>query len=339
MTSPHRPSRLQSLTKIALKTILIAALLIYLAQKGLISLSSMKAALLRWEIMLPTLLLYFSATLLGIIRWQGLLRAHDIFLSWSQVSQLTFIGNFFNIALPGAVSGDFVKAFYIGKELQGQRSKAFGSILFDRVTGLSALVLVSAGALFWGMDQFSHALVFEGIKVFLGVSALCVIFFYSYLFLVKEHFDPVFKLLKYLESKLPPFSSLLRVYTSLKHYHTHRLAVVQALTVSIIIHLIVGFCCLNLAQALGDSTLTLHSVYLVVPLGLLITAVPIAPAGVGTGNVAFLYLFHLLGSEHGGDTFSLLAVLNLLNGALGGLVYLRYKSQHLTHPTPSSMER
>lgn len=322
------PSRMKAFAKLVLKTSFIFALLFYLAQKGFISFSSLKAALMRWEIIVPTLALHFMAGLLGALRWQGLLRAHDIHLSRSQVLQLTFIGNFFNIALPGAVSGDFVKAFYIGKTLQGQRSKAFGSILFDRVTGLSALVLVSAGALLLGIDQFSHSLVFAGIQFFLGVSALCVIFFYCYLFLIKEHFDPILKVLKSIETKLPAIESLTRVYLSLKHYHHHRLAVIRALCLSIVIHLIVGFCCLRLAQALGDSSLTLLSIYLVVPLGLLVTAVPIAPAGVGTGNVAFLYLFHLLNSEVGGDTFSLLALFNLFMGALGGLTYLRYQALH-----------
>ena len=62
-----------------------------------------------------------ASAFLGPIRWQLLLRAQGIKLSMGRTAQLTLIGNFFNIALPGAVSGDFVKAFL---HRQGDRRAA-----------------------------------------------------------------------------------------------------------------------------------------------------------------------------------------------------------------------
>jgi len=106
----------------------------------------------------------------------------------------------------------------------------------------------------------------------------------------------------------------------------------KVLVASILIHLTVGWCCLNFAQALGEFQLSLGSLYIVVPLGLLITAIPVAPAGVGTGNLAFLYLFHLIGSERGADVYSLFALTNIVLSSIGGLVYLRYKSREPLEP-------
>ena len=63
----------------------------------------------------------FFATTLGILRWQWLLKAQNINLPIMRTAQLNLIGAFFNLALPGAVSGDFVKAFYIGKDIPGQK--------------------------------------------------------------------------------------------------------------------------------------------------------------------------------------------------------------------------
>ena len=326
MSSPLTKSNIKRLGKITVKTTFISALLFFLFKKGFLSFSSTQQALQKWDFIIPTFFLYLGASFLAMIRWQILLRAQGMTLSWRQIFQLSLIGSFFNIALPGAISGDFVKAFYIGKLLHGQRSKALGSILFDRVAGMSALVLVSATALALGIEQFSHSEVLAGVQLFLGTAALCVLIFYTYLFLVQEKHDPILRFLNWVETHLPKTSSLKNVYNSLKYYHHHRIAVTQALIISIGIHLLVGLCCLRLIQALGDTTLSLLSAYLVVPLGLLVTAVPVAPAGVGTGNIAFLYLFHLLGSEQGGDMFSLLAIFNLLIGALGGLIYFRYKS-------------
>jgi uncharacterized protein (TIRG00374 family) len=238
---------------------------------------------------------------------------------------LSFVGNFFNIALPGAVSGDFMKAFYLGKEVSGHRGSAFGAILFDRVAGLSALVLVSAGAAIFGHDHLARSVIL-GTRPFIVFAAIGVLIFYTYLFLVREHHDPFLSILKMIEARIPKLSAIVRIYRGLRHYHNHRMTVVNVLAISLVIHLLVGWVCLQFASALGEGTLHLLPIYVVVPLGLLVTAVPVAPAGVGTGHAAFSYLFNLLGSARGADIFTLFALSNLCIGALGGIVYLRFKS-------------
>jgi hypothetical protein len=52
----------------------------------------------------------------------------------------------------------------------------------------------------------------------------------------------------------------------------------------------------------------------------------VAPAGLGTGHFAFAFLFGLLGSQRGGDVFSLYALCNILVGAIGGVIYMRFRS-------------
>jgi uncharacterized protein (TIRG00374 family) len=323
-----KPSSLRKKVTLMFKVLLVFGLLYFLAKKGFISVQSMQQAFLQWQKMVPAMTALAVAAFLGVIRWQWLLKAQNIHLDWLRTFQLTFIGNFFNIALPGAVSGDFVKAFYVGKEVKGQRARAFGSILFDRVAGLSALVLVSAGALITDLGSFLHTPLISGIRVVLGVGAASVIFFYTYLFLVREKHDPVLRILKGTEKRFPRTSSLTRIYESLRHYHHHRWTVTKVLLISILIHLTVGWGCLYFAQALGDLDISLRSLYVVVPIGLLITAVPVAPAGVGTGNVAFLYFFQLIHSERGADVYSLVALTNILIGFIGGMIYFRFRSEH-----------
>ena len=318
--------------KTSLKIAFVMALLFYLSQKGFISARQTGRAFLDWRNSLPALLAMFVSVFLGAIRWQILLRAQDIRLTWTRTTELTLIGNFFNIALPGAVSGDFVKAFYIGKELGGHRARSFGSILFDRVAGLSALVLISAFALLIGYSDFEHSAVMTGTRAFIVTGAACLIFFYLYLFLVREHHDPVLKTLRILESRIPKVALITQVYLSLRHYHNHRFAVIQVLALSVIIQLAIGWVCWRYAAALGEPNLSLLALYVIVPLGLLVTAVPVAPAGVGTGHAAFLFLFGLLGCQRGADIFTLFALSNIAFGAMGGLVYLRFRS-HEPAPT------
>lgn len=312
--------------KLLLKFLFVAGLLYFLAKKGFISVQATKEALGQWQKILPAVGAMFFTSLLGIIRWRWLLLAQNIQLSWIKTFQLTYIGNFFNIALPGAVSGDFVKAYYVGQKFKGQRGKAFGSIVFDRVAGLSALVLVSAGALALGYHSYAHTPLFNAIQFMITIGALCVLFFYGYLFLVKENHDPILKIFRNIVRRVPKAQSLLQIYESLRNYHHHRFSVLKVLALSAIIQVALAWACLNFAEALGASNIELLSVLVVVPLGLLITAVPVAPAGVGTGNIAFLYFFHLLGNERGADVYSLFALTNLIIGSLGGIVYFRFRN-------------
>jgi len=310
----------------ALKIGFVGFVLYFLAQRGFISVEATRRAFTQLDRIIPAVLLLFSTTFLSIIRWQWLLRAQDIHLSWTRVIQLVFVGNFFNIALPGAVSGDFVKAFYVAKEIQGQRGRAFGSILFDRVAGLSALVLVAAGALAADIQFFLGTPLLKGIQFFITFAALVVVAFYTYLFLVREHHDPLLKIFKALEARHAKAGSLTRIYEGLRHYHNHRLTVIKVLALSFITHLTVSYACFNFAYALGETQLPPDPFFVVVPLGLLVTAVPIMPAGVGTGHAAFGALFHFLGSQRGADVFSLFVLTQLFTGAVGGLVYLRFRT-------------
>src|SRR5690606_34984330 len=109
---------------------------------------------------------------------------------------LNLVGNFFNIALPGAVSGDFVKAVYVSEDFPDKRAPVFGSMVFDRLLGVSAMILVGAFSgllsliLPWGGSLPAVLLYAIG---FLGVG---VAVFFLYLFLSHKA-DPLFKLLQF----------------------------------------------------------------------------------------------------------------------------------------------
>jgi uncharacterized protein (TIRG00374 family) len=306
--------------KLLIKVTFVVALLWILAQKGFLSLSETRLAFARLDLILPAIGLLLVTTLLGVSRWKLLLHAQGIELNWLRTLQLTMVGNFFNIALPGAVSGDFVKAWYIGREIPGKRARAFGSILFDRVSGLSALVLVSATAFVFGVETYPT------LRIFMFIAGVAVIGFYAYLFLVRENADPVLRALKNAEARYPKAGSFVRVYEGLRHYHNHRGTVLKVLALSIAVHLMVGLACRNFAYALGDHQLPLLAIYVVVPMGLLVTAIPILPAGVGTGHAAFLFLFKLLDSDQGANIFTLYALIMITLGCIGGLFYLQFRT-------------
>jgi uncharacterized protein (TIRG00374 family) len=319
-----------------LKWVFVGVVFWYLAKKDYISVDSLHRVLERSVLLASALLVQTLAMVLGGLRWQVLLRAQELSLPLHRTLRLHFIGQFFNVALPGAVSGDFVKAFYVANEIPGKRGYAFGSILFDRIVGLSALVLVSAGALLSRFEEFRGTKLLSGIQVFIGVAALCVLGFYLYILYLKEHHDPVLKLLDRLQNRWTKVASLLRIYEGIRFYHRTKGAVMIALGISVAIHLLVGLSCILLSRALGEEHLAALSIYIVVPLGLLVTAIPILPAGVGTGHAAFGFFFGLIGSSKGTDVFSFYVLAQFLYGAIGGLIYLRFKSSATTLKLPET---
>jgi uncharacterized protein (TIRG00374 family) len=304
----------------------VLVLLYVLTRKGLISLDATRRAFAHWEIA-PAIAALVVAMLVGTARWHWLLRGRGIHLRPTRTLALALVGNFFSLALPGAVSGDVVKGFYVAKTRPDRRHDIFATILLDRVTGLSALVVLAAAAfLMMEFDAVRASTLLGATQVLIVSAAAVVIVFYGHLFLVREHHDPLLGLLRALERRAPRAGSLTRVYRALRHYHDQPRAVVRAVAASLVIHCLVCFAFWNLWQALEPVDVPMLSLVVVVPLGLLVTAVPIAPAGMGTGHAAFGWLFLLLGSRMGANVFNLFAVLQLGLAGVGGIVYLRLQA-------------
>ena len=100
---------------------------------------------------------FFAIVPLGSIRWWLLLGAIGIPIKAKQAFFLTWIGNFFNTTLPGAVTGDFVKGYYVVKANQEkERTRAFITLIIDRFVGLFGLVIMAFFSL-----AFNYELIFS----------------------------------------------------------------------------------------------------------------------------------------------------------------------------------
>jgi glycosyltransferase 2 family protein len=328
---------MKSFLKQFIKFILVGGLLYWLSQRGFLSLDATKKAFGRWDLMVPAFLLLTTSFLISIYRFKILLEAQGITIPFLKLVELQFIGNFFNIALPGAVSGDVVKAIYVAKEISGKRAYSLSSILFDRVAGLSALILVATAAL--GASYFTPVfdLLINSLKLFVAGAGLAVGLFYLYLFTVKENHDLLLNLFKWLESKNAKLGSFTRIYEGIRIYQKKKNVVFKSLAMSGAIHLFVVWAIVLFTRALGEEAIQTLGLFVVAPLGLVVTAIPITPAGVGTGNMAFFALFHDLNSERGADVFNLFLFYQLFIGFLGGIVYMRFKSSGKTIEIPTEL--
>ncbi len=91
---------------------------------------------------------------IGAFRWKQLLVQEDIQdVSVKYLTNLYFIGAFFNNFMPTSIGGDVYKMYQLGKKIKNA-AVGISSTFMERFTGMIALVFVSYAGLLFGMSDF-----------------------------------------------------------------------------------------------------------------------------------------------------------------------------------------
>jgi glycosyltransferase 2 family protein len=95
--------------------------------------------------------IYLAGIVSTFFRWYLLVRVIDPRFTPRAAVLLGFIGNVFNLVIPGAVGGDLIKAAYLAR-MHVKKTQAIASMVIDRIVGLLGLFTLAsiAGALVWG---------------------------------------------------------------------------------------------------------------------------------------------------------------------------------------------
>ncbi len=321
-----------------LKFAFVAGILYYLVANDRLNFERL---LLFWET--PSVLITLVGLLalwivpLGALRWWLLLRAIGLEVPLMRASLLTWIGNFFNTTLPGAVSGDLIKGYYIirSQEKEG-KTRAFTTLLIDRFVGLFGLIVMAFFALVFNLNWIlAQPALISLAGMIGGLFAGTVLFYAIVLFPFKEGKDPFFRIFQ----KLPGRSITVKVYLAFKSYQHQKLTLLITLLMSIAIHITVAFLFFLIAQMIGVTDLSIFTQFFIMPIGLITIAIPIAPGGVGVGHVAFESLYQLVGISGGADIFNLYVIIQLAVYLLGGIPYLLHSGEyHLPQESEMEME-
>jgi len=95
-------------------------------------------------VLLAAAMVCFAAPIVVVgLRWRYLLKVIDIRIRTWEAVRLTFLGYFFNHIIPGLVSGDLVKAYYVFRHTE-RKAAALVSIFMDRALGLLEFALLPA---------------------------------------------------------------------------------------------------------------------------------------------------------------------------------------------------
>ena len=195
--------------------------------------------------------------------------------------------------MPGAISGDIIKISYLKKINKNLSNSSLMIIIFlDRALGLIGLLLIGGTA---SLLRYSYLLNLD-----LGISNIIfinlVLFFFgggviSSLFLSKRWQNKIFLLFKKIPWAGEKANNLLRSFWT---FGDNRKVVFKCLFLSILgqLLLISGFSIFALPST--GSTERVLDIVTVLPLGLIITAIPIAPGSIGVGRIAFDKIFQMV---------------------------------------------
>ena len=254
------------------------------------------------------LTLIFAGTCLAILRWHMLMRSVGLDSQAWPAFRIGWIGVFFNNVVPGLTGGDLVKAIYITREHPKQRTDAVISVIVDRIVGIVALALIAAVVIPFDFERYRNvALAIYGFLAAAAVGAALV--------LSRRVKARVRQVLEKAGRKSSGEDTLLgKVDRAVSMYRDRLGMLAVALGMSFAVHmsLIVGVWFFGDALATGSAGpagvdpsrahelavlggLDIDTYCSLIPIIMIISSLPIAPAGIGVGETAFMYFFGTVG--------------------------------------------
>ncbi|HBP19073.1 MAG TPA: hypothetical protein DEA08_14965 [Planctomycetes bacterium] len=323
---PSRPAWVGWLFTLA-KLGLAAALLGWILSKDEFDWSKLGGALTSRYMVMVALLATVGLSMSGV-RWQFLLRAEGIRVGLWTAVKLTWIGHFWNMVIPGAVSGDAVKMYYIGQVAPERREEAWTTVLADRAIGLCALVGVAAVA---SLLRFEFMWQRTELRLLLLTMIFVLACFLVGGLVIMTGLGREWALTAWAAQRLPEkLRGLIgRVYGSLHRTARNPKTVAATLAISVLAHSIAVANAYLLGQALEEKVLSFSQYATAVPVALFSNAIPLTPGGgVGVGEAVIGKLFEWFGGSSGKGGMVMLAyrVNFFLLAGVGAALYAFYRS-------------
>ena len=291
------------------------------------------------------LFFYGIVLLVGAYRWQTLLRAQNIHISFKNVCRLQIIGFFFNLVVPGAVGGDVVKMGFAVRRAPEQKTETVFSILVDRILGLLGLFIVAAISVLAAFDKISalggeYHIVETGayIVAFCSVAGVAVFLALEFHHRLLHH-KWVAPILNNLKRKLPHniTATAKRIITALNNYRQSRRTLAWALLMSIFVHTFLALALFAVGQSLHEDRLNAREYFVTAQVSNAIASVPLTPGGLGVrdkGTQEFFLAFGMKPAKSGAIPVTLTLV--ILAWALFGAIIFAFSP--VPHKVPNVLK-
>lgn len=219
----------------------------------------------------------------SFVRWGLLVRCQGIPLSMLEAFRLGAIGFLLSFVSVGSVGGDLFKAVFLARRSPGKRVEAVASVIVDRGSGLFGLLLIASLALLFAPpvaaaeDRETLRQMGRGATLLMGVGVAVT----AVLVVGGRSIDRFVQQVAKLRLIGPP---LARAAQPLRAFHTHPWGFANSVLLSVGVQSLFAVSVFLVAAGLyggKQSIPTLAEHFVIVPFGMLASALPIAPAGLG----------------------------------------------------------
>lgn len=298
----------------------VAALLIgWLIRSGSLDMGALRILVQKPWLLAMNLGVFVAAALCATLRWRALLTLANVRQPFLRLLSLQLTATFFNVVIPGNVGGDVVKALYVARDADPRSRTTILLIVFiERLLGLGGLVTTAfLVTLLRGPTLWNDPLLRPMASMVTLVALATVIGPMIFLAVIRRAGDRIeaytsgtTKLAKLLNQLVAAFRLLAAGPRRL----------VEALVISMVLHALAMGYFTVLTRVLGGYDVGYFAIATIFPLGLLTMVIPIAPAGLGVGHVAFDRLFAAIGLSGGAASGATIFNVYLLGQILPALV-------------------
>jgi glycosyltransferase 2 family protein len=260
--------------------------------------------------------IYLIGLVVTFVRWYWLVRVIDPAFRLRDAMLLGFIGNVFNLVIPGAIGGDLIKAAYLVR-MKVNSTQAIASMVIDRILGLLGLFLLAgiAGLFAWAVAgrEVRGLIVIVWVALAVGFLGLAAIF--------NQALTRRYPALLLGHGRIP---TILRELKALSESYRRKLPVVGAgLVISSLCHSFFVMAFYTVSRTIspqGVPTIPQH--FLMVPLTLFTTAVPLPFGALGLTEGVSDQLFKLVNHPDGALAMMGFRVLMYGGGLVSACFYL-----------------
>ena len=230
---------------------------------------------------------------LSFARWCILVRCQGITLSMLEAFRLGAICFLLSFISVGSVGGDLFKAIFLARRRPGKRVEAVASVLVDRGSGLYGLLfLVVMGTLLLHPPEVRESA--EGLEdLKFAATTLFGLGTVVLLFLVFGG-RSVDRLIKWGSNIRFIGSVVSKIGPPFRAFHAHPYAFGSSLLMSVGVQSLFAVSVYLVARSLYSAPPNLTEHFVIVPLGMLASALPITPAGVGVWEAAVATLYEMI---------------------------------------------
>jgi uncharacterized protein (TIRG00374 family) len=264
------------------------------------------------------LLLAFALHVLSmtaiLFRWYILVRGQDLPFTIFSAMRLGTLGLICYAFLPGSVGGDLVRATALARE-QSRRTIAVATVVMDRAMSLWGLILVVAavGSTCWFFDLLDSAALGPSQVIIITANIIIVVSATCWLAIGLCSPERSGQLADKLGRTPKIGDSLAQLWQAVWLYRNRPVSIGWAILLTTLSNVcdILAFYCYALTlwdEAAANPLPGLSEHFLIVPMGLVISGVPLFPGGAGIGEAGFGGLYELFHSAPA-------------NGVLGSLLF------------------